>query len=91
MAGIGKDLHPDYRAEAIFAAVLYAPVAGLYHAERVFLALCLFRSYTASRDVPAPDIIDALLSPEQQEVAGMVVVSTGISFVTLPLLLLAVL
>lgn len=72
MAGIGKDLHPDYRAEAIFAAVLYAPVAGLYHAERVFLALCLFRSYTASRDVPAPDIIDALLSPEQQEVAGMV-------------------
>lgn len=72
MAGIGKDLHPDYRAEAIFAAVLYAPVAGLYHAERVFLALCLFRSYTASRDVPTPDIIDALLSSEQQEVAGMV-------------------
>lgn len=72
MAGIGKDLHPDYRAEAIFAAVLYAPVAGLYHAERVFLALCLFRTYTASREVPTPDIPDALLTPEQQEVAGMV-------------------
>lgn len=72
MAGIGKDLHPDYRAEAIFAAVLYAPVAGLYHAERVFLALCLFRSNTASREVPTPDIIDALLTPEQQEIAGMV-------------------
>jgi exopolyphosphatase/guanosine-5'-triphosphate,3'-diphosphate pyrophosphatase len=72
LAGIGKDLHPDYRAEAIFAAVLYAPMAGLNHAERVFLALCLFRSYTASRDVPTPDIIDVLLSPEQQDVAGMV-------------------
>lgn len=72
LAGIGKDLHPDYRAEGIFAAMLYAPVAGLYHEERVFLALCLFRSYTATREVPSPDIIKALLTPEQQNTASII-------------------
>lgn len=72
MAGIGKDLHPDYRPEAIFAAVLYAPVAGLTHEERVFLALSLFRSNTASRDVPSPDVIEALLTKEQRDVAGII-------------------
>jgi exopolyphosphatase/guanosine-5'-triphosphate,3'-diphosphate pyrophosphatase len=72
MAGIGKDLHPDYRAEAIFAAVLYAPVAGLLHEERVFLALCLFRSYTTTRAVPSPDIVTALLTPAQQDVARII-------------------
>ncbi len=72
MAGIGKDLHPDYRPEAIFAAVLYAPVAGLTHEERAFLALCLFRSYSSSRTVPTPDIMEALLTPEQRKVARMV-------------------
>lgn len=72
MAGIGKDLHPDYRAEAIFAAVLYAPVAGLRHEERVFLALCLFRSYTTTRAVPSPEIVKSLLTPEQRDVARMI-------------------
>lgn len=72
MAGIGKDLHPDYRPEAIFAAVLYAPVAGLSHEERAFLALCLFRSYTSSRTVPTPNIIEALLTVEQRQVARMI-------------------
>jgi exopolyphosphatase/guanosine-5'-triphosphate,3'-diphosphate pyrophosphatase len=72
MAGIGKDLHPDYRPEAIFAAVLYAPVAGLTHEERAFLALCLFRSYTSSRSVPTPNIIEALLTSEQRKVARMI-------------------
>jgi len=72
MAGIGKDLHPDYRPEAIFAAVLYAPVAGLTHEERVFLALCLFRSNTSSRDVPSPDVIDMLLTRSQCEVARII-------------------
>jgi len=68
----GKDLHPDYRPEAIFAAVLYAPVAGLTHEERVFLALCLFRSNTSSRDVPSPDVIDMLLTRSQCEVARII-------------------
>lgn len=72
MAGIGKSLHPDYRSEAIFAAVLYAPVAGLTHEERVFLALSLFRSNTTSRDVPSPDVIDTLLTQEQRDVAGII-------------------
>ncbi len=72
MAGIGKDLHPDYRPEAIFAAVLYAPVAGLTHQERAFLALCLFRSYTSTRPVPTPNIIDALLTPDHRCVARMI-------------------
>lgn len=72
MAGIGKDLHPDYRPEAIFAAVLYAPVAGLTHQERVFLALCLFRSNTSSREVPSPDVIETLLTQSQRDVARII-------------------
>ena len=81
MAGVGKDLHPDYRAEAIFAAVLYAPVAGLRHHERVFLALCMFRSFTTSRRLPSSDVIKNLLSPEQEKTAGIIGATIRLAFV----------
>lgn len=81
MAGVGKDLHPDYRAEAIFAAVLYAPVAGLRHHERVFLALCLYRSFTTSKRLPSPDVIKELLSSEQEKAAGIIGATIRLAFV----------
>jgi len=69
LAGLGKNLHPDYRAELVFEDVLYAPVAGLSHAERAFLSLSLFRTYTAKRTPPAPDLVDALLIKAQHHTA----------------------
>ena len=72
LAGLGKNLHPDYRAELVFEDVLYAPVAGLTHAERVFLSLSLFRTYTAKRQPPGPEIIETLLNDAQRDIAASI-------------------
>ena len=72
LAGLGKNLHPDYRAELVFEDVLYAPVAGLSHAERAFLSLSLFRSYTAKKQPPAAGLIDALLTEAQHHTAACI-------------------
>jgi exopolyphosphatase/guanosine-5'-triphosphate,3'-diphosphate pyrophosphatase len=72
LAGLGKNLHPDYRPELVFADVLYMPVAGLTHNERAFLALILFRSYTHKRVVPNPHAVAELLTDAQQNVARII-------------------
>ena len=64
MAGIGKGLHPDYRADLVFEDVLYAPIANLTHQERAYLALILFSSYTG-RSLPTKgEGVEALLNEE---------------------------
>ena len=64
LAGIGKGLHPDYRADLVFDDVLYAPFANLTHQERAYLALILFSSYTG-RSLPLNGAaVEALLSEE---------------------------
>ncbi|WP_298918864.1 Ppx/GppA phosphatase family protein [uncultured Algimonas sp.] len=65
LAGLGKNLHPDYRAELVFEDVLYAPISGLSHPQRVWLALTLFRSATRSRTPPNSDAVDLLLTDTQ--------------------------
>ncbi|WP_427454527.1 Ppx/GppA family phosphatase [Litorimonas sp. WD9-15] len=72
LAGLGKNLHPDHRAELVFEDVLYAPVAGLTHAERAFLSLSLFRTYTAKRQPPVSGLIDELLTEDQRYVAACI-------------------
>jgi exopolyphosphatase/guanosine-5'-triphosphate,3'-diphosphate pyrophosphatase len=72
LAGLGKNLHPDYRAELVFEDVLYAPVAGLTHAERAFLSLSLFRTYTAKRKPPVTGLIKSLLTDEQRRTASCI-------------------
>jgi len=72
LAGLGKNLHPDYRPELVFEDVLYAPVSGLSHVERAFLSLALFRTYTAKRKPPNPDIVKTLLTESQIESAALV-------------------
>lgn len=62
LAGVGKNLHPDYRADLVFDNILYAPIAGLTHKERAFLALILFRSFTHKRAVPNGPAVEAILS-----------------------------
>lgn len=72
LAGIGKNLHPDYRAELVFDDILYAPIASLTHKERAFLALVLFRSYTHKRSVPNHLAIETLLSDTQMDTAKVI-------------------
>ena len=72
LAGLGKNLHPDYRAELVFENVLYAPVAGLTHRQRAFLSLSLFRTYTAKRMPPAETVITTLLDDAQRHAAACI-------------------
>lgn len=65
LAGLGKNLHPDYRAELVFEDVLYAPISGLSHPQRVWLALTLFRSVTRNRKPPNREAVDQLLNADQ--------------------------
>ena len=65
LAGLGKNLHPDTRAEVVFQNVLYAPIAGLSHPMRTWLALSQFRSMSRSRPAPNADAVAQLLTPEQ--------------------------
>ena len=69
LAGMGKGRHPDYKARLVFADVLYAPLAGLTHKERAYLALILFASYTAKERTPNQAAIDLLLSADEQRAA----------------------
>ena len=65
LADIGARLHPDHRADLVFHQVLRAPVPGMNHAERVFLATTLFARHTAAATVPEQDLIARLLTHER--------------------------
>lgn len=69
LVGIGKGLHPDYRAALVFEDVLYAPLSDLTHKERAYLALILFASYTAKTNTPNNEAITKLLSEDEQYAA----------------------
>lgn len=56
LSDIGWFEHPDYRAEHAWLRVLRMPVAGLDHAERVFLAAAVYVRYGG-------DLGDALTGP----------------------------
>ena len=63
LADLGARLHPDHRAQMVFDQVLRAPVAGVNHPERAFLAAALFSRHT-SQPPPEPETLNRLLSPE---------------------------
>ena len=65
LADLGARLHPDHRADLVFQQVLRAPIAGMDHAERAFLALALFARYTASAVTPESQTIARVLTPER--------------------------
>ena len=65
LADLGARLHPDHRADLVFQQVLRAPIPGMDHAERAFLALALFARYTASAVTPESQTITRVLSPER--------------------------
>ena len=65
LADLGARLHPDHRADLIFHQVLRAPIAGMNHPERVFLATSLFARHTAAATVPEPALVARLLTHER--------------------------
>lgn len=66
LADLGGRLHPDHRAELAFAQVLRAPIAGMSHDERCFLALATFARHSASSQLPEPDTLNRVLSVERR-------------------------
>ncbi len=69
LAGIGKGFHPDYRAALVFDDVLYAPLSGLTHKERAYLALIVYHSYTSKTLPPNQDAINLLLTLRERQAA----------------------
>ncbi|HTK34262.1 MAG TPA: Ppx/GppA phosphatase family protein [Caulobacteraceae bacterium] len=63
LADLGARLHPDHRAQMVFDQVLRAPVAGVNHQERAFLAAALHSRHTG-QPPPEPETLGRLLSPE---------------------------
>jgi exopolyphosphatase/guanosine-5'-triphosphate,3'-diphosphate pyrophosphatase len=67
LAELGAQLHPDHRAELVFNQVLRAPIAGVNHAERAFLACAAFSRHTSAPQPPDPAIVSRLLTPERHQ------------------------
>jgi len=67
LADLGARLHPDHRADVVFEQVLRAPLAGMSHPERAFLACAIFSRYTAATTTPEPEVISRLLSADRRQ------------------------
>lgn len=65
LADASGHFHPDHRAEMAFEQALYAPYAGISHAERLFLAVASGERYTRKFVVPVQ--YRTLLNAEQFE------------------------
>jgi exopolyphosphatase/guanosine-5'-triphosphate,3'-diphosphate pyrophosphatase len=67
LADLGARLHPDHRADLIFDQVLRAPIAGMDHPERVFLACAAFARHTAAPTIRSPELVSRLLSHDRYQ------------------------
>lgn len=67
LADLGARLHPDHRATLVFDQVLRAPIAGMTHAERAFLASAAFARHSGSSSLPEQRTVDRLLTVERRE------------------------
>ncbi|RAK52005.1 Ppx/GppA phosphatase family protein [Phenylobacterium deserti] len=67
LADLGARLHPDHRADIAFEQVLRAPVAGVSHSERAFLACVAFSRHTSSSNTPEAATINRVLSAERRQ------------------------
>lgn len=66
LAELGARLHPDHRADVAFEQVLRAPLAGMNHAERVFLASVAFSRHSAAPQPPDASVV-RVLTPERRQ------------------------
>lgn len=69
LADMGGPLHPDQRVEVMFDLILRAPLAGISHEERAFLAAAIHHRYAKPPPRHAPAYV-RLLSEERRTAAA---------------------
>ncbi|EDP66008.1 Exopolyphosphatase [alpha proteobacterium BAL199] len=69
LSDIAWSEHPSYRGEHGFLRVLRLPVAGLDHADRVFLAIGILVRYVGHTDLAAARAVEQLLDPARRALA----------------------
>lgn len=67
LADLGARLHPDHRADLAFEQVLRAPIAGMNHPERAFLASVAFARHTSASTTPEADTIARIIGAERRQ------------------------
>jgi exopolyphosphatase/guanosine-5'-triphosphate,3'-diphosphate pyrophosphatase len=72
LADLGARLHPDHRADLAFEQVLRAPIAGMNHAERAYLACVAFSRHSAAPTPPDGSAVSRILTPERRQRARAV-------------------
>lgn len=69
LSQLGVRMHPDHRAELASTEVLYAPLSGINHPERAFLALTIHHRYAGRSSRPEDCPSRRLLDDVQEESA----------------------
>jgi exopolyphosphatase/guanosine-5'-triphosphate,3'-diphosphate pyrophosphatase len=67
LADLGARLHPDHRADLAFEQVLRAPIAGMSHPERAFLASVAFARHTAASTTPEAQAIARVIGADRRQ------------------------
>jgi exopolyphosphatase/guanosine-5'-triphosphate,3'-diphosphate pyrophosphatase len=66
LSDLGARLHPDHRADLAFEQVLRAPIAGMNHPERAFLASVAFARHTSSIPTPEAQAMGRVLGADRR-------------------------
>ena len=72
LSDTGWRMHPDYRADAAFRRVLYAPFTGLNHLERAFIALAVYVRYAGITEGKAVESARTLIGDDEIELARVI-------------------
>ena len=67
LADLGTLLHPDHRADLAFEQVLRAPIAGMSHPERAFLASVAFARHTSAPNPPEAVAVARVIGAERRQ------------------------
>ena len=67
LADLGARLHPDHRADLAFEQVLRAPLAGMNHPERVYLAYVAFARHSGALQPLEGTAVGRVLTPERRQ------------------------
>ncbi|MDB5464615.1 MAG: exopolyphosphatase [Phenylobacterium sp.] len=67
LADLGARLHPDHRADLAFEQVLRAPIAGMSHPERAFLASVAFARHTSAPTPPEAAAVARVIGADRRQ------------------------
>ncbi|MGZ3404368.1 MAG: Ppx/GppA phosphatase family protein [Phenylobacterium sp.] len=67
LADLGARLHPDHRADLAFEQVLRAPIAGMNHPERAFLASVAFSRHTSAATPPEAEAVSRVIGSDRRQ------------------------